>query len=79
MTDRMRAWQRHYDWIKPDGMAYFETRIPVARSDSAGTLDLVLTHCVTAEQQQAALAALRFKCDVLGAMLDAIDYGGGVP
>lgn len=74
MADRLRAWQRHYDWIKPDGLAYFETRIPVARSDSADTLELVLTHCTTAQQQQAALAALRFKCDVLGAMLDAIDY-----
>ncbi|WP_426512837.1 pyrroloquinoline-quinone synthase PqqC [Dactylosporangium sp. McL0621] len=74
MADRMRAWQRHYDWIKPDGLAYFETRIPVARADSADTLELVLTHCTSAEQQAAALAALRFKCDVLGAMLDAIDY-----
>jgi pyrroloquinoline-quinone synthase len=74
MTDRMRAWRRHYDWIKPDGLAYFETRIPVARRDSADTLELVLTHCTGAGQQRAALAALRFKCDVLGAMLDAIDY-----
>ncbi|WP_432971314.1 pyrroloquinoline-quinone synthase PqqC [Dactylosporangium sp. CA-233914] len=74
MSDRMRAWQRHYDWIKPDGLTYFETRIPVARSESADTLEIVLAHCTGAEQQQAALAALRFKCDVLGAMLDAIDY-----
>ncbi|WP_433046058.1 pyrroloquinoline-quinone synthase PqqC [Dactylosporangium sp. CS-033363] len=74
MAERVRAWQRHYDWIKPDGLTYFETRIPVARHDGAGTLDLVLTHCTGAEQQRAALAALRFKCDVLGAMLDAIDY-----
>ncbi|GAB3836786.1 pyrroloquinoline-quinone synthase PqqC [Dactylosporangium cerinum] len=74
MTDRLQAWQRHYDWIKPDGLTYFETRIPVARTDSAATLDLVLTHCTTAEQQHAALAALRFKCDVLNAMLDAVDY-----
>lgn len=74
MTERLRAWRWHYDWIKPDGLGYFETRIPVARSDSAETLQLVLTHCTGAERQQAALAALRFKCDVLGAMLDAIDY-----
>jgi pyrroloquinoline-quinone synthase len=31
---------------------------------------------VTREQQDAALAALAFKCDVLWAMLDAIDYHG---
>lgn len=76
MTDRVHAWRRHYDWIKPDGLAYFEKRIPVAREDSAYTLDLVLTHCVTRAEQQAAIAALTFKCDVLGAMLDAVDYAG---
>ncbi|GAA4253515.1 pyrroloquinoline-quinone synthase PqqC [Dactylosporangium darangshiense] len=74
MTDRLNAWQQHYDWIKPDGLAYFERRIPVARAESAGTLEMVLTHCDTAERQAAALTALRFKCDVLGAMLDAVDY-----
>jgi pyrroloquinoline-quinone synthase len=74
MAARIVAWQQHYDWIKPDGFAYFESRIPVVRSDSEYTLDLVLTHGVTPAQQQAAIAALGFKCDVLGAMLDAIDY-----
>jgi pyrroloquinoline-quinone synthase len=76
MADRVLAWRRHYDWIKPDGFAYFERRIPVVRRDSEDTLDLVLTHCVTRPQQEAAIAALAFKCDVLRAMLDAIDYAG---
>lgn len=76
MTDRVQAWRRHYDWIKPDGLAYFEKRIPVARRDSEVTLELVLAHCLTRAEQDAAVAALRFKCDVLGAMLDAIDYAG---
>ena len=74
MAARVAAWRAHYDWIKPDGFAYFEARIPVVRHDSAYTLDLVLGQCRTAEQQRAAVAALGFKCDVLGAMLDAIDY-----
>ena len=78
MADRMLAWRRHYDWIKPDGFAYFERRIPVVRRDSSDTLDLVLAHCLTREQQDAAVAALAFKCDVLRAMLDAIDYHGGL-
>ncbi len=76
MSERIVAWRQHYDWIKPEGYAYFEHRIPVARRDSLDTLDLVLTHCRTRERQDAALAALRFKCDVLRAMLDAIDYAG---
>jgi len=78
MAARVVAWRAHYDWIKPDGYAYFETRIPAARADSAYTLGLVLTHCTTRASQDAAVAALRFKCDVLGAMLDAIDYAGGL-
>jgi pyrroloquinoline-quinone synthase len=74
MAARVAAWREHYDWIKPDGFAYFETRIPVVRHDSQYTLELVLTHCQSPDQQRAAIAALAFKCDVLGAMLDAIDY-----
>ncbi|GAA2373324.1 pyrroloquinoline-quinone synthase PqqC [Dactylosporangium salmoneum] len=76
MADRIRAWQRHYDWIKPYGFAYFENRIPVVRRDSQYTLSLVLDHCRTREQQDAAVAALSFKCDVLRAILDAVDYAG---
>ncbi len=76
MAQRVTAWRRHYDWIKPDGYAYFERRIPVVREDSSYTLGLVLDRCVTRAQQDAAVAALAFKCDVLGAMLDAIDYAG---
>ncbi len=75
MSDRVASWREHYDWIKPDGYAYFETRIPVVREDSRYTLALVLTHCETRPQQEAAVAALRFKCDVLRAMLDAIASG----
>jgi pyrroloquinoline-quinone synthase len=37
-------------------------------------LDLVVRHCETREQQEAAIAALSFKCDVLRAILDAVDY-----
>jgi pyrroloquinoline-quinone synthase len=78
MSARVVAWKAHYDWIKPDGYAYFERRIPIVRDDARYTLDLVLTHCRSADQQQAAIRALAFKCDVLGAMLDAVDYAGGM-
>lgn len=78
MAARVVAWQEHYRWIKPEGYAYFERRIPVVRSDADWTLDVVLTHCRSADQQQAAIAALAFKCDVLNAMLDAVDYSGGI-
>jgi len=79
MAARVSAWRRHYTWIKPDGFAYFERRIPVVRRDGTHTLGIVLERCVTRDQQDAAVAALRFKCDVLNAMLDAIDYAGSGP
>jgi pyrroloquinoline-quinone synthase len=76
MANRLAALQRHYPWIEPAGYGYFETRIPFVRKDSEYTLSLVVENCVTREQQDAAVAALAFKCDVLCAMLDAIDYAG---
>ncbi|MFF5297372.1 pyrroloquinoline-quinone synthase PqqC [Paractinoplanes globisporus] len=79
MADRVQAWRAHYDWIKPDGMAYFDNRIPVVRSDSSFTLDIVLTYARTREEQEASVAALAYKCDVLNAILDAVDYSGGLP
>ncbi|GHF41982.1 pyrroloquinoline-quinone synthase [Amycolatopsis bartoniae] len=74
MTDRVNAWRKHYGWIEPAGFAYFDRRIPAARQDSAFTLKLVLDHCTTRAEQDAAIRALSFKCDVLWAVLDAVDY-----
>lgn len=74
MAHRVKAWQEHYPWIKPEGYAYFASRIPVVRDDSDYTLGLVLDHCVTREQQDRAIAALSFKCDVLWSMVSAIAY-----
>jgi pyrroloquinoline-quinone synthase len=78
MSTRVLAWRKHYTWIEPAGYAYFETRIPLVREDARYTLRLVLSHCRTAGQQAAAFAALAFKCDVLNAILDAVDYAGGI-
>jgi pyrroloquinoline-quinone synthase len=76
MADRVTAWREHYPWIEPAGFAYFDRRIPAAREDSARTLELVLTHCVSRAEQETAIRALSFKCDVLWAVLDAVDYAG---
>lgn len=78
MTERLAAFERHYTWIDPAQLAYFRSRIDQAPRDSEHGLEVVREHCVTAESQAAAVAALSFKCDVLWSMLDAIDqaYGG---
>jgi pyrroloquinoline-quinone synthase len=73
MAERLAAFERHYTWIDPQGLTYFRARLTQAPRDSAHALEVVTEHCRTPEQQEAALAALSFKCDVLWSMLDAID------
>lgn len=73
MATRLAAFERHYQWIDPGGLAYFRSRLTQAPRDSEHALEVVTGYCRSAEQQDAAVAALSFKCDVLWAMLDAID------
>ncbi|MGX4733931.1 pyrroloquinoline-quinone synthase PqqC [Kitasatospora griseola] len=74
MRDRLTALRTHYGWVEPGGLRYFEQRPAVADADSAHALGLVTEYCTSREQQDAALAALAFKCDVLWSMLDAIEH-----
>ena len=74
MLRRIEAFERHYTWIAPDGLAYFRARVDQGRRDSTEALDLVLQWARTREQQEQALAALTFKCDVLWALLDAVEH-----
>ncbi|MFG3086824.1 pyrroloquinoline-quinone synthase PqqC [Streptomyces antibioticus] len=74
MRRRIDAFELHYRWIEPDGLAYFRTRVDQGRRDSAEALALVLEWAGTREEQERAIAALTFKCDVLWALLDAVQY-----
>jgi pyrroloquinoline-quinone synthase len=76
---RLEALERHYDWIDPAGLEYFRARLVQAPRDAQYALDLTVERCRTREQQQAAVAALRFKTDVLWAQLDAIERGDTQP
>lgn len=62
-----------YEWIRAEDLAYFTNRIDAVSGEGQATLDLVVEYCVTREQQDAAIAALSFKCDVLWSILDAIE------
>lgn len=73
MAERLAAFERYYTWIDPDGLAYFRARLEQAPRDSEHALEVVTAHCVTREQQDRAVEALSFKCDVLWSMMDAID------
>jgi pyrroloquinoline-quinone synthase len=76
---RLDALERHYPWIDPAGLDYFRTRLVKAPHDARYALNLIVERCETSEEQAAAVAALRFKTEVLWAQLDAIERGTTQP
>lgn len=72
--ERISGMLANYDFISDDVMRYFRRRLVEAPKDVAFALDCVRRQALTAEQQQAVLDALRFKCDVLWAQLDALHF-----
>jgi pyrroloquinoline-quinone synthase len=72
MATRLQAFERYYPWVKASGLKYFKRRLSQAPRDSGEALKITLEHCRARESQQAAVAALQFKCDLLWAMLDGI-------
>ncbi|WP_370101426.1 pyrroloquinoline-quinone synthase PqqC [Streptacidiphilus sp. MAP12-20] len=71
---RLGQMREHYPWIAEEGLTYFTARIDVVDAEGEATLDLVVRHAATRAQQDACVAALAFKCEVLRAVLDAVDY-----
>jgi pyrroloquinoline-quinone synthase len=74
MARRIAAFEEKYAWIDAKALTYFRGRLTQAPRDSKQGLEIVVTHCRTRVQQEAALAALDFKLDVLWSLLDTIHY-----
>jgi pyrroloquinoline-quinone synthase len=74
MAERLAAFERHYRWIDREALAYFRARLEQAPRDCGEALAIVVERCRTRAEQEAALDALRFKCDVLSAQLDALEH-----
>lgn len=72
MIDRTEAFEDHYDWVAPEGLQYFRSRVEQAPEEAKHALEVVLKHADTPELQQKMIAALRFKCSMLWALLDAV-------
>ncbi len=75
MRERIASLERLYPWLDPSGLDYFRVRVVRAAADADYALDVVLGRCRTREDQEGAVDALAFKCDVLWAQLDAIAMG----
>lgn len=72
IAERVSGMLAHYDFITEDTLAYFTPRLTQAPQDSDWALAYVKAHADTPEKQEAVLAALRFKCDVLWCQLDGL-------
>ncbi len=53
---------------------YFTARLTQAPEDAAFALDYVTRHARTREEQESVINALRAKCNILWAQLDAIYF-----
>jgi pyrroloquinoline-quinone synthase len=76
---RLAALEKHYPWMDPAGLEYFRDRLVQAPRDAEYALRVVVERCVTREQQERAVAALRFKTEMLWAQLEAIERGDTQP
>jgi len=83
IADRVRGMLAGYSFITEETLAYFTPRLTQAPQDVDFALRYVKQHATTRADQEAVLAALRFKCDVLWSQLDALQnayvLGGGIP
>jgi len=79
IAERVSGMLKHYEFITPDTLAYFTPRLTQAPQDSDWALAYVKRHATNSEAQQAVLAALRFKCDVLWSQLDALHHAYVTP
>jgi pyrroloquinoline-quinone synthase len=70
--------RQYYPWLE-SGLAYFTARLTQAPEDAAFALDYVTRNAITREQQESVIAALRTKCDILWAQLDAIYFAYVTP
>ena len=74
---RVAGMLAHYDFVSPESLSYFTARPEQASRDVESALGYVTAHATTPADQEAVVAALEFKCDVLWAMLDALDHAYG--
>lgn len=70
---RMDALRRYYPWLS-GGLDYFQGRLTQAPEDADFALAWVVKHARTREEQEQALDALRAKCNILWAQLDAVYF-----
>lgn len=79
IAERVEGMLAGYDFVSRETLSYFGARLTQAPRDA----DFALRYCIetakTRDQQNACIAALTFKCNVLWAMLDALYHAYVAP
>jgi pyrroloquinoline-quinone synthase len=79
MKVRIAAFEQHYRWVEPEGLAYFLGRTRQAPADAAEGMAFVLANASAREDQDRCVAALERKCEILWRLLDAVDAAHALP
>lgn len=77
--ERIAGFEQNYAFANDATLSYFRKRLDEAPRDVSFGLAYVLDNARTPEQQQQALAALRFKTELLWAQLDALHHAYVTP
>jgi len=70
---RMEKLRQHYPWLS-GGLDYFQARLTQAPEDAKFAVNYVYENAKTRAEQELAIQALRDKCDILWAQLDALYF-----
>jgi pyrroloquinoline-quinone synthase len=91
MAKRIAAWEQHYEWVGAHALSYFKVRVTRARRDGEEGLAFVVENATSRALQEACIAALVRKTEILWHLLDcvyaasvkapvdAVDVGSGKP
>jgi pyrroloquinoline-quinone synthase len=77
--ERIAGMLENYHFIPEQAMQYFRRRLDQANRDADFALEFVKRHARTPESQAAVVDAVRFKCNVLWAQLDALHHAYVTP
>lgn len=77
MSQRIAAWERHYPFVGSEALEYFRSRVPRAARDGEEALAFVLRAARTRAEQEACVAALLRKTEILWHLLDCVQAAVG--
>ena len=77
MVKRIAAWEKHYPWVGTEALAYFRSRVPRARRDGEEGLAFVVANATSRALQEACVAALVRKTEILWHLVDCVQVSTG--